>query len=173
VRDAILYASVETIVDHGLNDWTVEEVANKARCAKGLVNYHYGSKAELLRHTAEAISFNRHARRLAAVSNDRGSSALDNLWGTIVAEVRSGWFAAWLGFVARRGAPSPPRLEMPEFGNQLRAALTRSLLLPRDSLPEPLVLAAMLDGIALRLLLDEPEDRVKDAYHRLWLGVIA
>jgi AcrR family transcriptional regulator len=169
----ILTASVETVVDHGLNDWTVEEVANKARCAKGLVNYHYRSKSELLEQTAEAISFNRQARRLAAIGQDSGTSVLDNLWAVIVTEVRSGWFAAWLSFVARSRATDRPRLELPEFGGQIRAALTRALGLGSDVLPEPLVLAAIFDGIAIRLLLGEPEERVKDAYHRLWLGVFA
>ena len=172
MRDAILTASVETVVDYGLNDWTVEEVANKARCAKGLVNYHYRSKSELLNQTAEAIAFNRQARRLAAIGLDSGTSVLDNLWAAITTEVRSGWFAAWLSFVARERDLSEPRLELPEFGVQLRSALTRALGLATDVLPEPLVLTAMLDGIAIRLLLGESDERVKEAYHRLWLGAL-
>jgi AcrR family transcriptional regulator len=172
VKDAILAASVETIVEHGLNDWTVEEVANKARCAKGLVNYHFRSKAELLHLTAEAIAFNRHARRLAAIASDHGASVLDNLWEAIRLEVQSGWFAAWLGFVAGEPTARLTRLEPAEFKDQLRSALTRALVLPADALPDPVVLVAMLDGIALRLQLDEPEAGVKDAYHRLWLGML-
>jgi AcrR family transcriptional regulator len=170
MKDAILTASVDTVVGHGLNEWTVEEVANKARCAKGLVNYHYRSKSELLSQTAEAIAFNRQARRLAAISQDGGTPVLDSLWDAIVTEVRSGWFGAWLAFVAGDRATGKPRLELPEFGTQLRSALTRALGLGGDALPEPTVLSAMLDGIALRLHLSEPEDRVKDAYLRLWLG---
>jgi AcrR family transcriptional regulator len=168
VKDAILTASVETVIQHGLNDWTVEEVANKAHCAKGLVNYHFRSKAELLQLTAETIAYHRQARRLAAIGANRGTSVLDNLWEALRVEVRSGWFAAWLGFAASEAAG----LEPVEFKDQLRLALTRALLLPADALPEPLVLFAMLDGIALRLLLDEPEAEVKDAYHRLWLGLL-
>src|SRR5437867_10294521 len=62
VKDTILRASVETAAAHGLNDWTVEEVANRARCAKGLVNYHYGSKGDLLGCTAETVAMDRLAR---------------------------------------------------------------------------------------------------------------
>ena len=171
MRDAILRASVDTVVDHGLNDWTVEEVASKARCAKGLVNYHYRSKADLLDQTAEAIAFNRHARRLAAVANSTGLASIDHLWETIAFDVRSGWFAAWLGFAARGGA-SRARLELPEFGAQLRDALGRALELAPDVLPEPQVLCSIFDGVALRLLLGEPEERVFDAFHRLLLGAI-
>jgi AcrR family transcriptional regulator len=171
MRDAILRASVDTVVQHGLNEWTVEEVASKARCAKGLVNYHYRSKADLLHQTAEAIAFNRHARRLAAVTSGSGTPAVDHLWDAVATEVRSGWFAAWLSFVAQR-ARDNVTLELPDFGLQLRDALGRALELDREVLPEPAVLAAMLDGIALRLLLGEPEERVRDAFHRLLLGML-
>ena len=175
MKDTILAASVDTVVKHGLNNWTVEEVSNKAHCAKGLVNYHFRSKAELLEQTAEAIAYHRHARRLAAVAagmDDRGPSVLDNLWEAIRVEVRSGWFAAWLAFVATEPTARLTRLEPAEFKDQLRSALTRALVLPADALPDPVVLAAMLDGVALRLQLDEPEEKVKDAYHQLLLGML-
>jgi len=55
MKDAILGAAIEVVALHGLNNWTVEEVANRARCAKGLVNYHYRSKQDLLVQVAETI----------------------------------------------------------------------------------------------------------------------
>src|ERR1051325_3563634 len=48
VKDTILGAAIEVLAVHGLNNWTVEEVANRSRCAKGLINYHYRTKRELL-----------------------------------------------------------------------------------------------------------------------------
>ena len=71
MKDTILRASVETAANHGLNEWTVEEVANRAKCAKGLVNYHYRSKGELLSRTTETVAMDRLARRLSAPSRAR------------------------------------------------------------------------------------------------------
>ena len=62
----------------------MEEVANRAHCAKGLINYHYHSKQELLKCAAETIRDDRRARRLAAVQGS-GSPALDRLWEAVPA----------------------------------------------------------------------------------------
>ena len=83
MKDEILGAAIEVVALHGLNNWTVEEVANRAHCAKGLVNYHYRSKNDLLARAAETIRDDRCARRLAAVQR-RGTAALDRLWQTLV-----------------------------------------------------------------------------------------
>jgi AcrR family transcriptional regulator len=82
VKEAILGAAIEVIVLHGLNNWTVEEVANRAHCAKGLVNYHYRSKQELLVQVAHTIRDDRSARRLAAIQT-AGTQALDRLWAAL------------------------------------------------------------------------------------------
>src|ERR1041384_1107972 len=95
VKDTILGAAIEVLAVHGLNNWTVEEVANRSRCAKGLINYHYRTKRELLGLAAETLRDDRAAHRLAAVQAP-GTQALDRLWSVLVREVESGWFAAWL-----------------------------------------------------------------------------
>src|SRR5258706_5917501 len=99
MKDEILAAAIEVVALHGLNNWTVEEVANRAHCAKGLVNYHYRSKQELLARAAETIRDDRSARRLAAVQVP-WTKALDRLWQTLLREVDSRWFAAWLSLLA-------------------------------------------------------------------------
>ncbi|HEV8148698.1 MAG TPA: helix-turn-helix domain-containing protein, partial [Gemmatimonadales bacterium] len=95
MKDTILAAAIEVVALHGLNNWTVEEVANRAHCAKGLINYHYRSKQALLQCAAETLRDDRAAHRLAAIQTP-GSAALDRLWTVLLEEVESGWFAAWI-----------------------------------------------------------------------------
>jgi AcrR family transcriptional regulator len=171
MKDTILAAAIEVIALHGLNNWTVEEVANRAHCAKGLVNYHYRSKQELLTRAAETIRDDRCARRLTAAQVP-GSRALDRLWETLTKEVETGWFAAWLSLLA---ADDPLRkAAAPETGesSRLAAALSRSLGLGTLLVAEGALIQATLDGLELRLLSGAPAGETEEAYHRFWLTVV-
>ncbi len=171
MKDDILSAAIEVIALHGLNNWTVEEVANRAHCAKGLVNYHYRSKQELLARAAETIRDDRCARRLAAIQV-KGTAALDRLWQTLVNEVDSGWFAAWLSMLAaddplRRAAASKP-----EDSRRFAAALGRALTLGDALTQRADVIEAGLGGLQQLLLADVAPARVEEAFHEFWLSLI-
>ncbi len=170
MKDAILSAAIEVLSLHGLNNWTVEEVASRARCAKGLINYHYRSRQELLLRAAETLRDDRQARRLAALRSS-GAPALDRLLGAVVEEVESGRFAAWLALAAadpplRRAASDPGA------GAALAAAAGRSL--GWDPPPGAAhVIPSALDGLALRLLQGAPAEEVEEAWHRVWLALVS
>lgn len=171
MKDTILTAAIEVVALHGLNNWTVEEVANRAHCAKGLVNYHYRSKNELLALAAETIRNDRCARRLAAVQV-RGTAALDRLWQVLLKEVDSGWFAAWLSLLSaddplRRNAASQP-----QESRRFASALGRSLSLGDDLTDRAELIQAGLDGLQLQLLSGVDTEEVEAAYHRFWLTVV-
>jgi AcrR family transcriptional regulator len=99
MKSEILGAAKSVLVKRGLTAWTIEDVAREAQCAKGLVNYHYKTKANLLAQVGESLREDRIGRRLAALENE-GATALDALWNTLTAEVRSGELAAWLSLSA-------------------------------------------------------------------------
>ena len=71
MKEAILSAAIDVLAIHGLNSWTVEEVANRAHCAKGLVNYHYRTKQELLGTAAQTLRDDRTARLDACTCRGR------------------------------------------------------------------------------------------------------
>jgi AcrR family transcriptional regulator len=171
VKDTILSAAIEVIALHGLNNWTVEEVANRAHCAKGLVNYHYRSKLELLTLAAETLRDDRCARRLAAVQV-RGSQALDRLWETLIQEVERGWFAAWLSLLAADDPLRKAAAQQPEQDAGLAAALGRSLGLGDELVPHGALIQAALDGFELRLLAGAPAKETEEGYQRFWLTVV-
>ena len=172
MKDTILSAAIEVIALHGLNNWTVEEVANRAHCAKGLVNYHYRSKNDLLKTAAETLRDDRAAKRRAAAVNP-GSQALDRLWATLVEEVETGWFAAWTSLL---GADAPFRKaasENPAETGAFAKALSHSLGLGDQLVPRAALIQAALDGLQLRLLQGVPTGETQEAYHRFWLTALA
>jgi AcrR family transcriptional regulator len=171
MKDAILGAAVEVLVIHGLNNWTIEEVANRAHCAKGLVNYHYRSKQGLLIQAAETLRDDRAAHRLAAVQS-HGAQAVDRLWGTLRAEVESGWFAAWASLVTADTALRKAAVERPADGATVAAALSHSLDLGHQLVPRATLIQAALNGLELALLQGVPAAEAEEAYHRFWLTVV-
>lgn len=68
LKQVILDQSVAVVVRKGLAGWSLEEVARGARCAKGLVLYHYRSKAALLDLTAGEIERTRWDLRFEALA---------------------------------------------------------------------------------------------------------
>ena len=171
MKEAILAAAIEVVVLHGLNNWTVEEVANRARCAKGLVNYHYRSKQELLVQVAHTIRDDRSARRLAAIQT-AGTPALDRLWAALTVEVESGWFAAWISLLAAdgllRGAALTNIPDRLAFADGLGRALDLGdLLVPRAALID-----SALNGLQLGLLQGGSPRTMEEDYHRFWLTVL-
>ena len=172
MKEAILTASIEVMALHGLNNWTVEEVANRAHCAKGLVNYHYRSKHDLLRAAAETVKDDRIARRLAAVQAE-GTQALDRLWGALVSEVESGWFAAWLGLLAAEAPLRTASTLRPADAARLARALDKALGLNGGLALRGGLIHTALDGLALRLLQGEPAEAVQGDFHRFWLAALS
>ena len=171
MKDTILAAAIEVIALHGLNNWTVEEVANRAHCAKGLVNYHYRSKQELLTLAAETIRDDRCARRLAAVQAS-GSRALDRLWETLIQEVETGWFAAWLSLLAADDPLRKVAASQPEEARRLAAALGHSLGVGSELTGRAELIQSGLNGLQLGLLQGTEVKAVEEEYHGFWLAMI-
>ena len=112
--NSIVEAGVAAIQDSNLTDWTVDSVASKAGCAKGLVLYHFKSKEALLVRIAERVRHNQAERRLGALKvGPQGAPSLDRLWINIASEVKSGSFGLWVGLLAdprtRKAAARPAR----------------------------------------------------------------
>jgi AcrR family transcriptional regulator len=171
MKDTILGAAIEVLAIDGLNNWTVEEVANRSHCAKGLVNYHYRSKRELLGCAAETLRDDRAARRLAAAQT-HGTQALDRLWAVLVGEVESGWFSAWTSLL---GADDPLRKAAsprPADSAALAAALARSLAVDTELTRSGAVIQAVLDGLQLQLLQGADTAETEEAYQRFWVTAL-
>ncbi|HKV75198.1 MAG TPA: helix-turn-helix domain-containing protein [Gemmatimonadales bacterium] len=165
-------AAAQLLIEHGLDDWTLDRVAARARCAKGLVLYHHRNRAALLAQVAGVLRRRRADRRLKALSHS-GPDAIDALWRLIEEEVASGEATAWLALLALR---EPDVLEATGRVSAEEAALGPLLAkaLELEGEAEALVAStvAALDGFAIALLRRTPRAVVREAYHRFWLGLL-
>jgi AcrR family transcriptional regulator len=163
---------MKVLTRSGLTGWTIEAVAAEAGCAKGLVNYHFGSKTALRDETRLDLEQARARERVAAVRGRDGAEALDALWQALVAEVASGRYQAWLSLVATPPAGQGPTPGDSAPATELVECLARALGTAASALPPRAALLAVLDGLQLQLLLRVPPGTVEEAYHRLWLGLL-
>jgi AcrR family transcriptional regulator len=170
-REAIVDGTVAVLTENYLTDWTVDSVAAKVKCAKGLVLYHFRSKDSLLGQAAERVRENHASRRIGAVQGLRGTQALDRLWDELAKEVRSGAFGLWVILVGH----TPTRkaaARTAAHDASLTAAASTALGIPSDSASLTMVPAA-LDGFGLELLQGRPTADVRDRYDAFWLTVLS
>ncbi len=98
-RSAILEAALGLLREGGLPAFSVERVALKADVAKGLVLYHYGSRARLIDTCAKRLEDDR-AARLRAAASGVGIAAVDALWSELVSQQDDGTARGWLSLAA-------------------------------------------------------------------------
>lgn len=168
LKESILDQSVAVMVRSGLAGWSLEEVARRARCAKGLVLYHYRSKAALLELTAGEIERARWDRRFGALAGADGLEGIDRLWNEMVAEVDSGRFGAWVSLAAAGYRGTEPRR-----AESFRAAVARLLGLPSEALADAASIEAMIEGMTLLLSRDSSRDGLRGGYDQLWTSMVA
>jgi AcrR family transcriptional regulator len=165
----ILEAARDTILSRGLTGWTIDQVAEEAHCAKGLVLYHYRNKLTLLQAVADLVRVERAEARVGALSVP-GAHGLDRLWETLAADWKSGRSALWLSLVANGDSRTAASLSEADRLRFSAAAVT-ALDLPADR-PG---LSGMLDsliGFELSLIQGQPPADVRESFDRYWLGVI-
>ncbi len=148
--------------------WSLEGVARGAGCAKGLVLYHYRSKAGLLALTAGEIERARWDRRFVALDGGAGLEAIDRLWDAMIEDVDSGRFGAWVSLTAAGHLGAGPRR-----GSEFRDAVARVLGLPADGLADPASIEAMLEGMELLLSRAANRELIRTGYDRLWTSMLA
>ena len=169
IRDRILTATVDLLSEQGIHRWTIEVLAERTPCAKGLVNYHFGSKGRLLELAAERVRNHRVAGRVRALEQEV-AVALDALWVVLTDEVRAGRFALWLALLGHRPTVTAASLA-PDSRRDLTTAAATVLAIPASN---PLLGAfpAMLDGFQILLLQDRPEAEVRELYDRWLLALL-
>ena len=168
-RQRILQAALEIAGSTGLTECSVEQITTRAGCAKGLINYHFGSKDSLLAEAARTVREHRLEARLCALSPG-GTDGLDGLWRMLVAETRTGEAAAWLGLVAHPATRSHAVFGKPELA-RLHQAAARALGFAALA-PAMEMVTLALDGIQLSLLAGAPAGELRESYDMLWLALL-
>jgi AcrR family transcriptional regulator len=148
-RRRILEAATRLLRTRGIDAFSIEAVARGAGVAKGLVIYHFGSRAELLRECGAAVQADRGERLRRARATDPGVRGIDACWEELRRQTADGTTRAWLGLVAAGAAPPPG-----------------------DPDPDAVAGAGVLDGCALALAAGVAEASVREAHDALWLALL-
>jgi AcrR family transcriptional regulator len=167
-RRQILQATVAVVTERGLCDTRIADVAERAGASPALVIYYFGRRDRLL---AEALSFSEAsfyeetARQLAEIA-----SARDQLVHLIRMSCSAGGgdldeWVLWLDLWAR--APRDPdvardREQLDRRWRESIAGIVRrgqaaGEFGPVDAEDFSLRLAALIDGLAIQVVLDDPE----------------
>jgi AcrR family transcriptional regulator len=144
-RRRILEAATRLLRTRGIDAFAIEAVARGAGVAKGLVIYHFGSRAELLRECGAAVQADRVERLRQARATDSGSAVSTPAWEEPGGRRRTGRRA--------RGSSQP------------------AAPAPRPD-PDAAAGAGVLDGCALALAAGVTEASVREAHDALWLALL-
>lgn len=147
-RSAILEAALGLLREGGLPAFSVERVAVRADVAKGLVLYHYGSRARLIETCGKRLEDDRTARLHAAASG-AGITAVDALWSELARQQDDGTARGWLSLAAIGAVSFPADADVV-------AQARRSLL----------------DGCAAALAAGVDRAAVREAYEALALALL-
>jgi AcrR family transcriptional regulator len=134
----------------GLPGFSIEGVAARANVAKGLVLYHYGSRAKLLRLCAERLEHDRAERLAAAPAGHLGVAAVDAVWNELVRQHEDGTARAWLSLAA---------------GGVLVAPTAEADVLAQSA-------RTLIDGCAAALAAGVERGALREAYDALSLALL-
>jgi AcrR family transcriptional regulator len=148
-RRRILDAALRVLRTGGIEALSVEAVARVAAVAKGLVIYHFGSRAELLRQCGIALRADRGQRLARARHSAPGVRGIDACWEELRRQTADGTTRAWLGLLAAGVAASPG-----------------------DPGADSVVTEGLLDGCAIALAAGVAEESVREAHDALWLAAL-
>lgn len=159
---------------------TVDEVAREAHCAKGLVHYHFKTKAALLAAAASRLGERRRSRWTEAFQAPTPNAAIKRSWTLLVSESRDGTIRAWTALCAEHDKVTVRAVnsESASFSTAIAGAtdgLLKELgLAPTVSIEEiGLLLAGVVHGMGLQLESGMEAEQLQGAYAAAWLGVLS
>ena len=178
-RDRVLSVTIRHAKRGGLSAITLDAVADETGCAKGLVTYHFGSKDALIHSATEEILRAHEAQWKQALHADSFETAIRQTWQTLLAEVRDGYWRAWLSLVTSKDRVIVQLVSnhITRFTEALRSATESQIrtmgLEPTVSLSElGNFLAAGISGMGLHLATGAKPDILEGAHSAMWVAVL-
>ncbi len=171
-RARIVAAAEGLLIAKGLHGWSMDQVAREAGCAKGLVHYHFGTRAALLAAIAGELARDQITRRTAALRR-RGTRALDDLWLLMQEDAARGASRAWLELGLESAAEIREAMgfaagELSAFG----VACGEALEFPPVREDRATTLLLVLDALEAALARGAKKEAAREAYDRIWLAML-
>jgi AcrR family transcriptional regulator len=179
-RETILAAAQDAIRELGARRVTVDGVARRAGCAKGLVHYHFKTKRGLFEGVAEHLASARRLRWEQVLASDTPEEAIKESWTLLTEESKDGTIRAWASlFVSGGVLPDPTvRNVLSEFsqalGRGIEQLFGRTGLMPTVPAGEiGWLLGAVIHGVGLQLDGGAARQDLEGAFAAAWLGILS
>ena len=179
-RQSILDAAEVVLRKHGAPALTMGAVATGAECAKGLVTYHFHTKAKLLVESVLSLAAAREAVWIQAFDTPNPQDAIDRTWDVLKREAESGALRAWTSLVALgddevdqvvNNSSSQFRSRITEATGDLLARAGLKTTIPTEQLGW--LLAAVIQGMGFQIVGGGELDVLENAYAAAWLGLLS
>ena len=159
---------------------TMDRIALETGCAKGLVTYHFKTKAALLAAAADRLFRERDDRWQAALSAASPDEAIHRSWKLIVDDLSSGFWKAQTNLAAIDDVLTVQTVSkaFERFDALLSGSvgsLLRGMALKPSITDSELghLLGASIQGFGIQLLSGLSPDHVEGAYAALWLAILS
>jgi AcrR family transcriptional regulator len=179
-REHLLETATRILMERGSTRVTVASVAEEAGCAKGLVHYHFKTKARLWESIARHLTHARCAAWSDAFSANTPSEAVARSWELLTDESASGFALAWFSLTGPQ-SPLPDQMVremMDSFREVVRTSVTTlfdelsvALRIPIPEVAE--LLTGVIAGMGYQLLRTESPEACENAYAAAWLGIFS
>lgn len=179
-RSRILAATVEAMGSASAKGLTIEAVARRAGCAKGLVNYHFKTKAALFSAAAERLWDDRVTAWQAALERKDPTQAINAGWGLVGKEARSGVtracneLASGFGDMVDRTVSNQRKRFIELLAHELTGLFRRMAMIPTVPTADlAALLAAAIEGLAIQMAGGIEEDQLEPAWSAFWAGMLS
>jgi AcrR family transcriptional regulator len=180
-RETILGCAEALVRERGAGAVTVEAVAKAAGSAKGLVHYHFKTKAGLLSAVLERLAESRASEWTEALKAGAPKSAVERSWELLTEESASGVALAWHTLLQSRDllADHVVKKVADDFRRTVGDCVVHLLDVEMDLSPTVpaeevgWLMTAVIDGIGLQLIAGASEAELHGAYAAAWLGVLS
>lgn len=167
MREALLDAAVDSLVERGFARTTTTEVARRAGFSLGALLHHFPTKTELLVGAVEHVVTRRQDEFRKSMANlrddvDRLDAAIDLLWAAFDGPTFRAWVELWVGSRTDAQLSDAVRVMDARFAASSEEIFAE-LFAPDAGYPDLLAdsfrfTMALMDGVALRGLVVEPTD---------------
>lgn len=178
-KAGIARAAFDVLAERGLDGATFGRIAERARCAKGLVNYHFPSRFDLF---AAVVSLARQRLwdpRVEAVAGSTGTAVVERAWKVLLAERGARIHLVLCSLASLRvdaridqAFKVNHRSGREPWDSAIAGWLERSRFRTDSQVDVSRAVAAILEGFAGTLADEDPDD-VYPAFLTAWIGLTA
>ncbi|MDH4042891.1 MAG: TetR/AcrR family transcriptional regulator [Gemmatimonadota bacterium] len=179
-KSGILDATIRLLRERRGADLTMDQVAQAASCAKGLVHYHFRKKDQLLAAAAGRMWEDRAAAWRRALDAEDPKASIGAAWNLLATDSSTGVAAACAALGMRREelivqSVNSGRVALArgvtEALDQLLGRMGREATVPIGELGT--LLAAIIEGIGLQLGSGAGQDELEQAWAAFWVGLLS